>query len=86
MITHAWGAVWGSLLPLLIVGVEAYDSLGLQLDACKPLEIDPHPPFEVRLDGVDSVQNGQDVGLRLEQGSSALIPADDLGGCVVWYR
>ena len=35
---------------------------------------------------MDSIQNGLDVGLRLEQGSSALIPADDLGGCVVWYR
>ena len=83
MFTHAWVAVWVSLLPLLIVGVEAYDSLGLQLDARKPLEIYPHPPFKVHLDGVDSVQHVLDTGLRFEQGRSTLEPPSDLVGCAV---
>ena len=86
MITHAWVAVWGSLLPLVIVGVEAYDSLGLKLDACKPLEIDPHPPLDVHLDSVDSVQNVLDICLRLEQGSSSLKPPVDFVGREAWYR
>jgi hypothetical protein len=66
MFALVWTAVWDSLLPKLIVGVEAYDSLGLQLDARKPLEIDPHPPFEVHLKGVHSLQKVHGTGFRLQ--------------------
>ena len=82
---HVWVIIQSSLLPLLIVGVEAYDSLGLPLAACKTLEIDSHPSFHIHFKVVHSIQDVHDTGLRLQQGSSALEPSANFVCCVAWY-